>query len=73
MWSSFINLVVVVGGLFVVMGLWFLIQSYVAWKSGCGAGRDPLDYLAHGCASCKGPEACSRKFPHTEHHHHEII
>ena len=72
MWGALINLLFTVVGLFVVLGLWFLIESYVRWKSGCGAGRDPLEYLAHGCFSCKGPESCSRKVTHTEHHH-EII
>jgi hypothetical protein len=53
-----------------VLGLWFLLQAYLLWKSGCGGDRDLLDYMAHGCASCKGAGACGRKL---KEHHHELI
>ena len=63
MWNTLLTLVTTVLGLFLVMGAWFLIQSYVRWKSGCGDGRDLLEYMAHGCASCK----------RCKEHHHESI
>jgi hypothetical protein len=66
--NTIITLLATIAGLFLVLGAWFLIQSYFRWKSGCGADKDLLDYMAHGCASCKGPGACARK-QETEHHH----
>jgi len=71
MWNTLLTLVTTVLGLFLVLGLWFLIQSYVRWKSGCGGDRDLLEYMAHGCLGCKGPGACSRI--KTKEHHHEVV
>lgn len=47
-----------VGGLFVALGLWFAFMAFVRRRSGCRAGKDPLEYMAHGCAGCKGDGAC---------------
>ncbi len=69
MWSALLNIVEAVAGIALILGLWFVVQSYVRWKSGCGHDRDLLEYMAHGCASCKGPGACERM----KEHHHELI
>jgi hypothetical protein len=69
MLHTVLTLVGTVLGLFLALGAWFLIQAYVRWKSGCGADQDLLEYMAHGCASCKGAGSCSRLKEQKEHHH----
>lgn len=44
--------------LFVALGLWLLFLSFVRRRSGCRAGKDPLEFMAHGCAGCKGDGMC---------------
>lgn len=58
-------------GLFLVLGAWFLLQTYFRWKSGCGSDRDLLEYMAHGCSGCKGDGPCART--ESKEHHHEPV
>ena len=74
---SFITGVV---GMMVILGLWLLLQSVVRKNSGCGPGKDVLDYLGHGCGGCKGSTSCSRRkivtgveTPESESKNHELI
>lgn len=48
-------------GILAVMGLWVILQAIVRRGSGCGADKDVLDYLAHGCGGCKGSDACRKR------------
>ena len=70
MLNSVLTLATTILGLFLALGAFFLIQTYFRWKSGCGRDRDLLDYMAHGCGSCKGV-SCSRK--DAKEHHHELV
>jgi hypothetical protein len=63
MMTTLLTLVGTIAGLFLVLGAWSLIQSYFRYKSGCGDGRDLLEYMAHGCAGCK----------RCKDHHHETV
>ena len=81
MWSNLLTLGATVAGLFLALGVFFLLQSYVRWKSGCGSDRDLLDYMAHGCGGCKGPGSCGRSKELSrdregavgKEHHHELV
>jgi hypothetical protein len=70
--SAVIKLVTAVGGMLAVMVLWFGIQSFVRWRSGCGANKDVLDFMKNGCAGCKGDGACHNRGKEGEHEHHEL-
>jgi hypothetical protein len=72
MWSTLLTLVLTVLGFVIVLGLWYVIQMYVRYKSGCGDDRDLLEFMAHGCTGCKGPGSCSRKTTHSEHHYESL-
>jgi hypothetical protein len=72
MWSTLITLALTVLGFIIVLGLWYVIQMYVRYKSGCGDDRDLLEFMAHGCLGCKGPGSCSRKTTHSEHHYESL-
>jgi len=71
MWSVLLKFVEVSAGLFLVLGAWYAIQMYVRYKTGCGADRDLLEFMAHGCTGCKGHGSCGRT-THTEHHYESL-
>jgi len=54
-------------GIFVALAVWFGIQGYVRRRSGCRRDRDVLEFMAHGCAGCKGGEACHSKQGEEKH------
>lgn len=68
--EQFVSALTTVMGFATVLGIFLLIQAFVRKKTGCGRGKDPLDYMPHGCAGCSGSK-CRRK-NHEEEHHHEI-
>ena len=70
MWEFIVSLFGGVVGIMTVLGLWYVIQAYVRFKSGCGHDRDLLEFMAHGCAGCKGPGSCGRE---VKEHHHELV
>ena len=75
MWDPVIKALTASFGIAVVLGLWYVIQTFLRFKSGCGKDRDLLEFMAHGCAGCKGPGSCGRNPGHTEteEHHHELV
>jgi hypothetical protein len=60
-------------GIFVTLAGWFLIMGYLGRKSGCrgGAGsshgEDALEYMAHGCAGCRGQGSCRSRGAREDH------
>ena len=58
--DSILQVGATVVALFAVMAAWYLLQAYVQRKSGCRRGTDVLEYMAHGCANCKGDGACRK-------------
>lgn len=80
MWNNVLTLVVAVLGMALLLGLWYAIQMYLRFKGGCGKDRDLLEFMAHGCAGCKGPGTChlpdrteSEEAASKEEHHHELV
>jgi len=77
MWNTLVTLVLTVLGFIIVLGLWYAIQMYVRWKSGCGGDHDLLEYMAHGCTGCKGPGSCllnrDPKGASPSEHHYESL
>jgi len=75
MWDLIVSVLTAAGSIAVVLGLWYVLQMYLRYKSGCGKDRDLLEFMAHGCAGCKGPGSCGRNPEHeeTEEHHHELV
>ena len=59
--ETLIRAIETAAGLFIALGLWFGFMSLIRRRSGCRAGKDPLEYMAHGCAGCKGDGACSKR------------
>ena len=51
-------------GMFVVLGIWILVQGVVRRGSGCkNPNRDVLDFMLHGCSgngggNCNGKGGC---------------
>ena len=72
MWSALIKFVEVSAGLFLVLGIWYAIQMFVRYKTGCGQDRDLLEFMAHGCSGCKGPGSCDRTTHQREHHYESL-
>jgi hypothetical protein len=66
-----LNVLIAALGMAVVLGLWYVLQMYLRYKSGCGKDRDLLEFMAHGCAGCKGPGTCHSD-PAKEHHHEAV-
>jgi hypothetical protein len=62
------SLVKAVFAFFVVMLIWFGVQAFIRRRSGCGSGKDVLDFMKHGCAGCKGNGACHKRGKEEEHH-----
>jgi hypothetical protein len=59
-----------VGVFAVIFGIWIVVQTIVRKQSGCRGDKDPLDYMAHGCANCtRKPGECSRRIREDSHHH----
>jgi hypothetical protein len=56
--SALVEFATAIGGMLAVLIIWFVIQAFVRWRSGCGANKDVLDFMKHGCAGCKGDGAC---------------
>ncbi len=58
--EGFGNLVRAVAGMFVVLGVWALIQRLVRQRSGCGdPDKDMLEFMLHGCGEgCGGKGEC---------------
>ena len=55
------NLLRAAGGMFVVLGIWVLIQALVRRRSGCkNPDKDVLESMVHGCAECRGHGSCHR-------------
>lgn len=71
MWEPILNVLIAALGMAVVLGLWYVLQMYLRYKSGCGKDRDLLEFMAHGCAGCKGPGTC-HSGPEKEHHHEAV-
>lgn len=61
--SELLNLLRAVGGMFVVLSLWVIVQTAVRRRSGCkNPDKDVLDFMLHGCGGgCAGKGNC-----HTE-------
>ncbi len=55
-------------GMMIVLVIWFGIQAFIRRKSGCGRNEDVLDFMKHGCAGCKGKDACHNRGKDKEHH-----
>lgn len=78
--DALITLIKAVAGFAVVFGVFILVQAFIRKESGCGADKDPLDYMPHGCANCSRRKAgqCSRLTSsgaireEEEEHHHEL-
>lgn len=56
------NMAQAMAGMFVVLGLWILVQGIVRRGSGCAnPNRDVLDFMLHGCSgsgACNGKGGC---------------
>ncbi len=61
MLDTLLTLLTGVLGMMAILGLWLFLQSVVRRNSGCGPGKDVLDYLGHGCGGCKVSPSCSRR------------
>lgn len=59
--STLLDLMKAVGGMMAVMVVWLAVQTLVRRRSGCGRDQDVLNFMAHGCAGCRGDGACKRK------------
>jgi hypothetical protein len=66
--ETLFSLIKAVVGMVAVMVIWFAIQSFIRRKSGCGSGKDVLDFMKHGCAGCKGNGACHNRGKEEDHH-----
>lgn len=56
----------------IIFGVWIIVQLIVRKQSGCLRDKDPLDYMAHGCANCtRKTGECSHRI-REESHHHEL-
>lgn len=58
-----------VAGFAAIFGLFIAVQMIVRKQSGCRGDKDPLDYMAHGCANCarKASGQCSRRLREDSH------
>ena len=54
------NLLTAVLGMFIVMGVWLVIQAAARGQSACGQDEDVLEHMAHGCGGCKGGGSCRK-------------
>ncbi len=80
MFDTVLSLLTGVFGLMAILGLWLLLQAVVRRSSGCGEGKDVLDYLGHGCGGCKGSSSCTKRrnvtgaeTPESESKNHELV
>lgn len=59
--DALLNVARAVAGFLAVMLIWFAVQTFIRRRSGCGSGKDVLDFMKHGCAGCKGDGACHNR------------
>ena len=48
-----------------LMGLWFLVQSFLRRRNHLPEGHDVLEPMAEGCGNCGDHGHCQRKEPHS--------
>lgn len=68
MMEALFSLAKAIAGMAAVLVIWFAIQAFIRRKSGCGAGKDVLDFMKNGCAGCKGNGACHNRGKEEKHH-----
>ena len=80
MFDTIFNLLIGVFGFMAILGIWLLLQAVIRRNSGCGAGKDVLDYLGHGCGGCKGSGSCTKRkntaggeTPESKWKNHELV
>lgn len=53
--------------IFVALAAWVAFQGFIRRGSGCKRDRDVLEFMAHGCAGCKGDGACKNRKAEEQH------